>query len=73
MIAIGNRVDFTRPGYQFKDGEVLTLDIGQNKAVVQWVDEHGWVHQAPCDMGLLTVTNGAAQRQSEAPAEAASA
>lgn len=60
MIAIGNHVDFARPGYSFSNGEVLTLDIGQNKALIQWVDEHGWVHQAPCDMGLLTVTNGAA-------------
>lgn len=63
---IGDHVDFSRPGYQFTNGEVLTMDIGQNKAVVQWVDEHGWTHQAPCDMGLLS-KNGAA-RELKTPA-----
>lgn len=65
MVQIGSKVNFSRPGYSFKNGEVLTFDIGQNKAAVQWVDEHGWTHQAVCDMGLLTVTNEAALTSEE--------
>lgn len=58
-IQIGASVDYSRDGYSFRNGVVLTVNEARRGALVQWQAENG-THQAFCGAEYLTVTNEAA-------------
>lgn len=63
-IQIGATVDYSRDGYRFQDGVVLTVNEERRGALVQWSAADG-THQAFCGAEFLTVTNEAAQTSEE--------
>lgn len=56
-LQIGDTVTFSREGYSFTNGVVLTTDDIRRGAVVQWGAVDG-THVAFCGAEFLTVTDG---------------